>query len=130
MLNLHGGKPALLFSRGWIDRPGTVQHPDSPSGEASLCVLVVGWGSKEEHEAARATEEFGKAIKPIREHMLPAVKALQMRHARDGALRYIGCDIGRWFLEEGEDKTPCPWNHKILLFLFFSFSLSFNWHDV
>jgi len=82
LLNLCGAKPASFCSVGWLDRPGTVQHPESPSGEASLCIFVVGWGSKEEHEAARATEEFGKGIKPIREHMLPAVKELQMRHVR------------------------------------------------
>jgi hypothetical protein len=82
MLNLHEAKPAKSFSMGWFDRPATVQHPDSPSKEASLCTLVVGWESKEDHEAARATEEFGKAIEPIREYMLPAVKVLQMRHVR------------------------------------------------
>ncbi|WEW58030.1 hypothetical protein PRK78_003497 [Emydomyces testavorans] len=81
-LQLKEPKPPSAFSMGWIERPGSVAHQDSKSGQAQLLVLVVGWESKEQHEQARKSEEFGKSITPIRERMLPAIKALQMRHAR------------------------------------------------
>jgi hypothetical protein len=74
--------PPAWFSMAWVDRPGKVQHPDSPSEHAFLSILVVGWQSKEQHEAVRQTEEFGKAIAPIRSRMLKPAKGLEMRHVR------------------------------------------------
>ncbi|KAL1956530.1 hypothetical protein VTO42DRAFT_7093 [Malbranchea cinnamomea] len=82
LLGLQQVKAPASFSMGWVERPSAVPHTGSPSGQASLVILVVGWGSKEEHEAVRETEEFGRTIKPIRERMVPATPALQMRHVR------------------------------------------------
>ncbi|KAH2990101.1 hypothetical protein KXW58_003316 [Aspergillus fumigatus] len=59
---------------------GTFQHPKSPSGEAFVYLLVVGWESVDAHMAARETKEFEESIKPIREKMLPALEGLGMKH--------------------------------------------------
>ncbi|OJD21955.1 hypothetical protein ACJ73_06705, partial [Blastomyces percursus] len=71
------GPPAWL-SLGWVERPGTVKHADSPSGEAELAILVIGWESIQEHEAAMGTHDFEKAIAPVRAKMLPGIKVLEM----------------------------------------------------
>ncbi|KAK2791308.1 hypothetical protein FQN52_004985 [Onygenales sp. PD_12] len=71
-----------FFSLGWAERPSTVKHPDSPSGEAELAVMVIGWGSVGEHMAVRATEAFREAVRPLRERMLEGIKVLEMRHVR------------------------------------------------
>ncbi|PGH05178.1 hypothetical protein GX51_03077 [Blastomyces parvus] len=75
------GPPSWL-SLGWVERPGTVEHADSPSGEAELAILVIGWESIQEHEAALGTDDFEKAIAPIRAKMLPGIKVLEMRYVR------------------------------------------------
>ncbi|EEP76164.1 predicted protein [Uncinocarpus reesii 1704] len=81
-LQLTDSKPPSAFSMGWVERPGSVPHQDSKSGRAQLIVLVVGWESREQHEEVRKTTGFGNSIAPIRERMLPAIKALQMRHVK------------------------------------------------
>jgi hypothetical protein len=63
-----------------VHRPGTFQHPKSPSGEAFVYLIAVGWESVDAHMAARKTKEFEESIKPIREKMLPAVQGLGMKH--------------------------------------------------
>jgi len=68
------------WSMGNVDRPGSVPHPNSPSGQVLVQFLAVGWESVDAHKAARETPEFNEAIKPIREKMLPPPKGLEMRH--------------------------------------------------
>ncbi|KAL2217674.1 hypothetical protein M432DRAFT_549342 [Thermoascus aurantiacus ATCC 26904] len=68
------------WSMGHVDRPGSVPHPNSPSGQVLVQFLAVGWESVDAHKAARETPEFNEAIKPIREKMLPPPKGLEMRH--------------------------------------------------
>ncbi|RHZ58527.1 uncharacterized protein CDV56_107449 [Aspergillus thermomutatus] len=63
-----------------IQRPGTFQHSKSPSGEAFVYLLAVGWESVDAHMAARETKEFAESIEPIREKMLSAVQGLEMKH--------------------------------------------------
>ncbi|OAX79653.1 hypothetical protein ACJ72_06021 [Emergomyces africanus] len=74
--------PPRWLSLGWVERPGTVMHADSPSGEAELAILVIGWQSVQEHEAVMGTDEFENAIAPIRGKMLPGIKVLEMRYVR------------------------------------------------
>ncbi|KAK2800976.1 hypothetical protein FQN50_007951, partial [Emmonsiellopsis sp. PD_5] len=69
-----------FFSLGWAERPSTVKHAGSPSGEAELAVMVIGWGSVGEHMAVRGTGAFKEAVQPLRERMLEGIKVLEMRH--------------------------------------------------
>ncbi|EDN07202.1 predicted protein [Histoplasma mississippiense (nom. inval.)] len=71
--------PPRWLSIGWVERPGTVEHADSASGEAELAILVIGWESIQEHEAAIGTDEFERAIAPVRRKMFPGTKVLEMR---------------------------------------------------
>ncbi|GAQ07071.1 hypothetical protein ALT_4392 [Aspergillus lentulus] len=71
---------ANSWAMAQVHRPGTFQHPKSPSGEAFVYLLAVGWESVDAHMAARETKEFEESIKPIREKMLPAVEGLGMKH--------------------------------------------------
>ncbi|KAK2750578.1 hypothetical protein FQN57_002649 [Myotisia sp. PD_48] len=82
LLHLRESKPPDSFSMGWVERPSTVKHPDSESGQASLVIMVVGWESKEDHMAASKTEEFERAIGPLKRTMLPALQVLEMRHVK------------------------------------------------
>jgi hypothetical protein len=59
------------WSMGHVDRPGTRSHPTSPSGEAFVVFLFIGWESVEAHLRARETEQFQENVKPLREKMLP-----------------------------------------------------------
>lgn len=94
LLELKETKPPSSLSMGWVERPSTVKHPDSESGQASLVVIVIGWDSTEDHEAARKTDAFNESISPVREKMLPAIKVLHMRHVRfqlhDSSKNYEG----------------------------------------
>jgi hypothetical protein len=67
---------------GHVDRPNTVQHDKSPSGQARIHLLAVGWESTEAHEDAKQTKEFIDGIAPIREKLLPPVPGLEMKHVR------------------------------------------------
>lgn len=68
------------WSMGHIDRPGSIQHPNSPSGQVLVQFLAVGWESVDAHRAARETAAFSETIAPIREKMLPPPKGLETRH--------------------------------------------------
>lgn len=70
------------WSMGHVDRPNTVQHDKSPSGQARIHLLAVGWESTEAHEDAKQTKEFTDGIAPIREKLLPPVPGLEMKHVR------------------------------------------------
>lgn len=59
------------WSMGHVDRPGIRSHPTSPSGEAFVVFLFIGWESVEAHLRARETEQFQENIKPLKEKMLP-----------------------------------------------------------
>jgi len=68
------------WTMGHVDRPGQVEHTKSPSGEAVMRFLAVGWDSVETHKKAKETEQFAKSIAPIRQKMLPPVPGLELRH--------------------------------------------------
>ncbi|KAL1970106.1 hypothetical protein VTN77DRAFT_6511 [Rasamsonia byssochlamydoides] len=72
----------LSWSMGYVERPATFEHPQSPTGHAFIYVSAIGWGSVEKHYAARETKEFADAIKPLREKMLLPAKGLAMKHVR------------------------------------------------
>ncbi|KAE8373734.1 hypothetical protein BDV26DRAFT_284866 [Aspergillus bertholletiae] len=63
-----------------VERPGTLEHEKSPSGQAILHLLAVGWESVDAHKAARETGEFKRTIAPLREKMIPSVPPLGMKH--------------------------------------------------
>lgn len=65
---------------GHVDRPSLVQHTKSPSGQATLHLLVVGWESIDAHKKARETEQFVSSISPIRKKSLGAVPGLEAKH--------------------------------------------------
>jgi hypothetical protein len=74
------GEGPRSWTMGHVDRPGTVQHTKSPSGQAMIYLVAVGWESVEAHKKAKETEQFGKSIAPIRQKMLPPVPGLEMKH--------------------------------------------------
>ncbi|KAL2374175.1 hypothetical protein BDBG_05508 [Blastomyces gilchristii SLH14081] len=109
------GPPGWL-SLGWVERPRTVEHADSPSGEAELTILVIGWESIQEHEAAMGTDDFEKAFAPVRAKMLPGIKVLEMRYVRfgeeDGSPRTRGEE--RWGGKgEGEGEGRSVGNEHV-----------------
>lgn len=61
---------------GHVDRPGTRAHPTSPSGEAFVVLMVVGWESVEAHLRVRDTEPHRRSMRPIKEWLLPTGSAL------------------------------------------------------
>ncbi|KAJ5650575.1 uncharacterized protein N7484_004298 [Penicillium longicatenatum] len=74
-----GSRP-ISWSMGHVDRPGSVQHAKSPSGQAVLYLLVVGWESIDVHNKSRETEQFVSSISPIREKSLGAIPGLELKH--------------------------------------------------
>ncbi|KAJ5081614.1 hypothetical protein NUU61_009878 [Penicillium alfredii] len=68
------------WAMGHVDRPSLLQHAKSPSGQAVMHLLAVGWESVEAHKKAKETQEFVQSIAPIREKMLPPVPGLEMKH--------------------------------------------------
>ncbi|KAJ5595042.1 uncharacterized protein N7459_001250 [Penicillium hispanicum] len=68
------------WAMGHVDRPSTVPHEKSPSGDAIMHLLTVGWESVEAHMKAKQTEQFVQSIAPIREKMLSPVPGLEMKH--------------------------------------------------
>ncbi|KAJ5173182.1 hypothetical protein N7492_005775 [Penicillium capsulatum] len=68
------------WAMGHIDRPSLLPHAKSPSGEAFVHLLVVGWDSVEAHKKAKESAQFVSGIAPIREKMLPPVPGLEMKH--------------------------------------------------
>ncbi|KAE8367824.1 hypothetical protein BDV27DRAFT_154578 [Aspergillus caelatus] len=74
-----GGRPKS-WAMAQVERPGTLDHEKSPSGQAMLHLLAVGWESVDVHKAARETEEFKRTIAPIREKAIPSIPPLGMKH--------------------------------------------------
>jgi len=74
------GIRAQSWSMGYIDRPGTMEHPNSPSGKALVLLMAIGWDSVEAHMTARKTSIFAENISPIRQRMLPPLEGLEMKH--------------------------------------------------
>lgn len=68
------------WAMGQVDRPSIVQHAKSPSGQAKLHFLAVGWESVEVHKKSRETDQFISSIAPIRERSLGAIPGLDMKH--------------------------------------------------
>ncbi|KKZ64870.1 hypothetical protein EMCG_09247 [[Emmonsia] crescens] len=99
--------PPRWLSLGWVERPGTVEHADSPSGEAELAALVIGWESVQEHEAVMGTDAFEKAIAPVRKKMLPGLKVLEMRY-----VKFMGQEGKDWKEENDEDEEEDGKNRK------------------
>lgn len=67
--------PEEVRPRNWwmghVDRPGKREHPTSPSGEAFVVFMLVGWESVEAHKMARETEPYKRRRDDIRGRMLP-----------------------------------------------------------
>ncbi|KAH8427584.1 uncharacterized protein LDX57_005298 [Aspergillus melleus] len=78
--SLPEGSRPTSWAMGYVERPGTLQHEKSADGQAFVHLLAVGWESVERHMEVKGTEEFGGAIKPIREKMLSPVPGLGMKH--------------------------------------------------
>ncbi|KAJ5537407.1 hypothetical protein N7513_010593 [Penicillium frequentans] len=74
------GSGLKSWSMGEVDRPSLVQHAKSPSGQATLHLLVVGWESIDAHKKSRETEQFVSSISPIREKSLGAIPGLEVKH--------------------------------------------------
>lgn len=70
------------WAMGQVNRPSPLKHEQSPSGQAVLYFLAVGWESVETHMRAKETELFGRSIAPVREKMLAPVPGLEMRHVK------------------------------------------------
>lgn len=73
-------KAPVSWAMGHVDRPGTIKHAKSPSGQAVIRFLVIGWASVQAHMDARDTDQFARTILPLREKMLPPVPGLEMKH--------------------------------------------------
>ncbi|KAF9888210.1 hypothetical protein FE257_009205 [Aspergillus nanangensis] len=78
--NLPAGSQPTSWAMGQLERPGTLPHENSPSGQAMVHLLAVGWPSVDAHIAIKQTKEFTDSIAPIREKMLPPVAGLGMKH--------------------------------------------------
>ncbi|KAJ5993695.1 hypothetical protein N7451_009419 [Penicillium sp. IBT 35674x] len=65
---------------GEVVRPSLVQHAKSPSGQATLHLLVIGWESIEAHKKSRETKHFVSSISPIREKSLGTIPGLEVKH--------------------------------------------------
>ncbi|KAJ5759371.1 hypothetical protein N7520_006527 [Penicillium odoratum] len=74
------GSGPRSWSMGHVDRPSVVQHAKSPSGQAVLHFLVIGWESVDAHKKATETELFVSTISPIREKLLGPIPGLEMKH--------------------------------------------------
>ncbi|RAL16265.1 uncharacterized protein BO97DRAFT_440069 [Aspergillus homomorphus CBS 101889] len=74
------GQRALSFSMGQVERPGTMTHEQSETGEAFVVVVAAGWESVEAHKAGKETEGFQAAIQRVRGRMLAPVQGLALRH--------------------------------------------------
>ncbi|KAJ6095818.1 hypothetical protein N7486_006564 [Penicillium sp. IBT 16267x] len=74
------GSGLRSWSMGHVDRPSLVQHAKSPSGQAMLHLLVVGWDSIDAHKKVRETEQFVSSISPIREKLLGVIPGLEVKH--------------------------------------------------
>lgn len=70
----------LSWTMGQLDRPSKLDHANSPSGQALVHFLAVGWESVEAHLKAKETDKFTEGIAPLREKMLAPIPGLQMRH--------------------------------------------------
>ncbi|KAF7712849.1 Uncharacterized protein PECH_002574 [Penicillium ucsense] len=72
----------VSWSMGQLGRPSTVRHEQSPSGRATVHLLIVGWESVETHSRARETKEFVDVFTPVSERLLPPIPELGMKHVR------------------------------------------------
>lgn len=61
----------LNWFMGHVDRPGIRMHPTSPSGEAFVILMVIGWESVEAHVKVRETDQFKGNLERISENLLP-----------------------------------------------------------
>lgn len=68
------------WAMGHVDRPGTIKHTKSPTGQAVIRLLVIGWPSVQAHMDAKDTDQFERTIQPLRQKMLPPVPGLEMKH--------------------------------------------------
>lgn len=61
---------------GHVDRPGVRAHPTSPSGEAFVVFMVIGWKSVEAHVKVRETSQYRGNLSPISDNLLPTGSGL------------------------------------------------------
>ncbi|RAH85933.1 hypothetical protein BO86DRAFT_453104 [Aspergillus japonicus CBS 114.51] len=81
--HLPDGKRAVSFAVGQVERPGTMTHEQSETGEAFVVVVAAGWASVEVHLAGKETEAFQDAIGKVRGRLLAPVRGL-------GGLKHFG----------------------------------------
>ncbi len=63
---------------GWY--APTIPHDASPTGQANLLAIFLGWHSKEAHLAYTDTELFKITSARFMAHMLPFASGLEMYH--------------------------------------------------
>lgn len=68
------------WAMGQLDRPGKLDHIQSPSGKATVHFVAVGWDSVEAHMKAKETDKFIESIAPLREKMLTPIPGLETKH--------------------------------------------------
>jgi hypothetical protein len=68
------------WAMGQLDRPGKLDHVNSPSGKATVHFMAVGWDSVDAHVKAKQTDMFVESIAPLREKMLSPIPGLEMKH--------------------------------------------------
>ncbi|KAG9502149.1 hypothetical protein J7337_004974 [Fusarium musae] len=73
-------KPSYWVMSTWDTRP-VVPHPESPTGQSMLYVLVVGWQSTQQHYNIWKFEDFrSKYIGPVKAKMLSYPEGIGMKH--------------------------------------------------
>ena len=69
---------AVAYSTGWVLEE--IAHPKATGGKGLGYACLIGWESVEAHMKARETEEFAKAIAPIRKSALAPLEGKSMMH--------------------------------------------------
>jgi hypothetical protein len=68
------------WAMGQLDRPSKLVHANSPSGQALVHFLAVGWESVQAHMKVTETDKFKERFAPLREKMLAPIPGLEMKH--------------------------------------------------
>ncbi|KAF5699248.1 hypothetical protein FMUND_14849 [Fusarium mundagurra] len=72
--------PSYWVMSTWDTRP-VVPHPESPTGQSILSVLVVGWQSTQQHYNIWKLQDFrSKYIGPVKAKMLSYPEGIGMKH--------------------------------------------------
>ncbi|KAG4261442.1 hypothetical protein FPRO03_11459 [Fusarium proliferatum] len=72
--------PSYWLMSTWDTRP-VVSHPESPTGQSVLSILVVGWQSTQQHyDIWKLTDFRSKYIGPVKAKMLSYPEGIGMKH--------------------------------------------------